>query len=83
MKIAVLLDKLRVPFLDYMIAQPEQCFSADKIEILQSGFFVVPKCMNDAFKDSPSVWKKSVSRFANHYKDHMPLFCNINTEFDL
>ena len=57
-----------------MIAQPEQRFGTDKIEILKSGFFLVPKCMNNSFKDSPSAWKKSVLGFANYYKDDMPLY---------
>ena len=39
--------------------------------------------MNDALKDSPAAWKNSVLKFANHYKDGMPLFCNINTELDI
>ena len=47
-----------VPFLDHMIAQLEQRFSADKIEILQSGFLLVPKCMNDAFKGFPNCMEK-------------------------
>ena len=72
-----------VPFLDHMIAQLEQRFSTDKIEILQSGFFLVPKYMNDALKDSPAAWKNSVLKFANHYKDDMPLFCSMNTELDI
>ena len=66
-----------------MIAQLEQRFSTDKIEILQSDFFLVPKYMNDALKDSPAAWKNSVLKFANHYKDDMPLFCNINTELHI
>ena len=41
-----------VTFLDHMIAQLGQHFSTDKIEILQSGFFLVSKCMNDALTDS-------------------------------
>ena len=61
-----------VPFLDHMIAQLEQRFSTDKIEILQSCFLLVLKYMNDALKDSPAAWKNSVLKFANHYKDDMP-----------
>ena len=72
-----------VPFLDHIIVHLNSAFVPTKSKFCNLISSVVPRCMNDAFKDSPSVWKKSVLKFANHYKDDMPLFCNINTEFDI
>ena len=32
---------------------------------------------------NPHLHGKSVLKFANHYKDDMPLFCSINAELDI